>query len=510
MPSILVSYRRDDSKWITGRIVDRLEQHFGRDHVFMDIDAIPVGGDFREHLRNTLGRCDVLLAIIGPSWLASSRTGRPRILDAADWVRIEIESALTNGIPVIPVLIDEANMPKPEQLPASLQDFAYRQAAALDTGRDFHAHMDRLIQAIADCASNLSQPRRQSVAGAQGRPPAKTLEPPTASGRVTPSRQPAEAGPRIQSAPLRPAGADIVVGPHLSSSSSLLRGGQSRWRVPDVVWIGVVIAVFLALAVFGATIYNPVTPLPPDRFKSPERFQTSDAAQKPEFNPNLPFTVVEPQFDPNLPFVVVKRDERTPGKSPGGQQKQHQQTAAVAPGVTVAQRVFLYEEDAGNPQGKHFVGSTIWRTESVLDPRLPLELAIRADVEVPERRIAATWSLRRNADANLPASHTVEIMFKVPMDFADGGVSNVPGILMKQDEQSRGTPLSGHAVKFNNGFFLIGLNSIDRERNVRLLKERVWFDIPIVYNNNRRAILSLEKGTPGERAFAKAFTAWRQ
>jgi hypothetical protein len=179
----------------------------------------------------------------------------------------------------------------------------------------------------------------------------------------------------------------------------------------------------------------------------------------------------------------------------------------------VAQRVVLYEEDPGDPKGKRFVGSTIWRTETISPgPGLPPELAVRADVEIPERRIAMTWSLRRNTDPNLPASHTVEIMFKLPQDFAGGGVANVPGILMKQDEQTRGMPLSGLAVKVTNGFFLIGLNSVDadRERNMQLLKERAWFDIPIVYNNNRRAILALEKGTPGERAFAEAFRVWRQ
>ena len=137
---------------------------------------------------------------------------------------------------------------------------------------------------------------------------------------------------------------------------------------------------------------------------------------------------------------------------------------------------------------------------------------MRADVEIPERRIAMTWSLRRNSDPNLPASHTVEIMFRLPQDFPSGGVSNVPGILMKQAEQSRGTPLSGLAVKVTTGFFLIGLSSTeaDRERNVQLLKERAWFDIPVVYGNNRRAILALEKGTPGERAFEEAFKAWKQ
>ena len=140
----------------------------------------------------------------------------------------------------------------------------------------------------------------------------------------------------------------------------------------------------------------------------------------------------------------------------------------------------------------------------------PGELAIRADLEIPERRITMTMSIRRNTDQALPASHTVEIMFNLPADFPFGGVSNVPGILMKQAEQTRGAPLAGLAVKVTSGFFLVGLSAVETEmqRNMELLRERGWFDIPIVYNNGRRAILAIEKGVPGERAFAEAFAAW--
>ena len=86
-------------------------------------------------------------------------------------------------------------------------------------------------------------------------------------------------------------------------------------------------------------------------------------------------------------------------------------------------------------------------------PGQPPELAIRADVEVPERKLAMTWSFRRNTDKGLPATHTVEIMFKLPADFPAGGISNVPGILMKQAESTGGVPLAGLAVKVTPGFF---------------------------------------------------------
>jgi len=201
-----------------------------------------------------------------------------------------------------------------------------------------------------------------------------------------------------------------------------------------------------------------------------------------------------------------------------GQPGQPEQTAAAAPAgknvlAAVAQKVVLYEEDPADPQGKRFVGSAVWRTESVSPGAgQPPELAIRADFEIPERNITATMSIRRNTDQALPATHTIELMFNIPADFPFGGISNVPTILMKQAEQARGAPLAGLVVKVTPTFFLVGLQSGEGEaqHNVQLLKERPWFDIPIVYANNRRAILAVEKGTPGERAFAEAFKAWGQ
>ena len=188
------------------------------------------------------------------------------------------------------------------------------------------------------------------------------------------------------------------------------------------------------------------------------------------------------------------------------------QTPATAPAAAVAQKVVLYDEDPNDPKGKRYVGSALWRTETVSPgPGLAPELAIRADVEIPERHLRMTWSLRRNTDKALPASHTIEIMFTLPADFPEGGIANVPGVLMKQDEQARGVPLAGLAVKVTNGYFLIGLSAVDVDvqRNIQLLKERDWFDIPIVYTSGKRAILAMEKGTPGVRAFEEAFRAGR-
>lgn len=182
-------------------------------------------------------------------------------------------------------------------------------------------------------------------------------------------------------------------------------------------------------------------------------------------------------------------------------------------GALVAQKVVLYEEDQTNPNGTQFVGSAVWRTEQVApSPGQKPDVVVRAEIEIPEQKMSVRLSLRRNDDKQLPASHTVEIVFTLPPDFAHGGISNIPGVLMKQGETTRGVPLNGVAVKVTTNFFLIGLSSVDADlqRNVQLLKERSWFDIPVVYGDGKRAIIAVEKGTPGERAFTEAFAAWGQ
>ena len=177
----------------------------------------------------------------------------------------------------------------------------------------------------------------------------------------------------------------------------------------------------------------------------------------------------------------------------------------------VAQRVVLYDEDPSEPKGKQYVGTVVWRTEQIKAAGgKPGDTAVRADIEIPDRKFKMTMSFRRNTDTSLPASHTAELTFVLPPDFNGGGVGNVPGILMKSNEQARGTPLAGLAVKVTDGFFLVGLSNVetDRARNLQLLKERSWFDVPLVYTNQRRAIIAIEKGSPGERAFNDAFASW--
>lgn len=147
MPQIIISYRREDSGVITGRIFDRFVARYGRDAIFRDIDNVPIGVDFRTHIDQVLGASDVVLAIVGPHWAGPA--GSPSRLDnAADPVRVEIEAALRKSAPLIPVLVLGATMPTVAQLPESLKDFAYRNAVQLDAGQDFDVHMARVIRAV--------------------------------------------------------------------------------------------------------------------------------------------------------------------------------------------------------------------------------------------------------------------------------------------------------------------------------------------------------------------------
>ena len=146
---IFVSYRRSDTAHVAGRIYDRLVVDFGRVSVFKDVDSIPLGLDFKEYLDEKVGECKVLLAIIGDRWLDErDTTGKRRLDDPTDFVRIEIESALTRRIPVIPLLVGGASMPREEELPVSLRKLVYRNGIAIRPDPDFHRDVDRLISAL--------------------------------------------------------------------------------------------------------------------------------------------------------------------------------------------------------------------------------------------------------------------------------------------------------------------------------------------------------------------------
>ncbi len=146
---IFISYRRDDAAYVTGHINDRLREEFGDESIFTDVDRIDLGVDFRTTLDQMVSECQILLAVIGEHWLTvRNRDGGLRLQDPADFVRIEIESALQRNIPVIPLLVEGTKMPPKDDLPDSIQDFAFRNGTKIRPAPDFHTDIDRLIHSL--------------------------------------------------------------------------------------------------------------------------------------------------------------------------------------------------------------------------------------------------------------------------------------------------------------------------------------------------------------------------
>jgi hypothetical protein len=146
--SIFISYRRDDSEGEAGRLADDLAEIFQENSVFMDVNAIQPGRDFRKAIDESIHKCSVLLAILGPGWLDSKNaSGQRRLDDASDFLRLEVASALQRDIAVIPVLVRGVKMPRAEQLSSDLQELAYRNAVELTHAR-WKSDVQVLVRAL--------------------------------------------------------------------------------------------------------------------------------------------------------------------------------------------------------------------------------------------------------------------------------------------------------------------------------------------------------------------------
>ncbi|MEZ5244142.1 MAG: TIR domain-containing protein [Acidimicrobiales bacterium] len=171
MGGVFISYRRDDSQGSTGRIADRLHELLGDEiPLFLDIDSIRPGQDFREVISHTLAQCDVTLVMIGPRWLdVTDDEGNLRLTDEADLHRMEVESALASSATTIPVLVEGAAMPGPGDLPESIRELAYLHAAEVSVRR-FAADASYLAELIRGVVA--AEPT-----GAADEPPAAVVEP---------------------------------------------------------------------------------------------------------------------------------------------------------------------------------------------------------------------------------------------------------------------------------------------------------------------------------------------
>ena len=148
MEGIFISYRRDDSAGYAGRLYDRLVAHFGADIVFMDVEGIEPGTDFVKAIEGAVASCKVLIVLIGNQWLnAEDASGRRRLDDPHDFIRLETSTALARDIRVVPVLVDRAPMPRQEELPEDLQSLVRRQAVELNH-KQWEASSGELIKTL--------------------------------------------------------------------------------------------------------------------------------------------------------------------------------------------------------------------------------------------------------------------------------------------------------------------------------------------------------------------------
>lgn len=146
--TIFINYRREDSNWNALALYNELQKYFDKAQIFKDFNAIQPGDDFVESISSALQRCDVLLVLIGSKWIdMKDDTGRRRLEDPDDFVRLEISKALSRGVKVIPVMLDEAKMPRSEQLPENLQPLTRRQLVEIDPTR-FEDDVRKLAEAI--------------------------------------------------------------------------------------------------------------------------------------------------------------------------------------------------------------------------------------------------------------------------------------------------------------------------------------------------------------------------
>ena len=177
----------------------------------------------------------------------------------------------------------------------------------------------------------------------------------------------------------------------------------------------------------------------------------------------------------------------------------------------VAQKAILYEEGATASENTADAGRVVWSVvEESPAAGEPKESAIRARIEIPSRNTVLIMTIKRNGDRALPASHLIELIFAVPDDFSGGAIGQVNRFVLKESEQGRGEGLVAVPARIADGIFLIALNNLDeaKSKNETLLQSRNWIDIPLQYRTGRRALVTIEKGLPGEQVFKEVFEAW--
>ncbi|MBM3561955.1 MAG: hypothetical protein FJX48_02100 [Alphaproteobacteria bacterium] len=195
----------------------------------------------------------------------------------------------------------------------------------------------------------------------------------------------------------------------------------------------------------------------------------------------------------------------------GGQGSAVKPAAPRSPAVPVAQKAEMWVGSLAEPTkvDKIYNGSAVWRLENVGGPGEPVGSAIRGDIDIPDAKLKMTLLFRKNTDATLSASHTINVSFTVAPGSPIGGVKAIGPIQMRRSDAQSGEKVVGIPVAITENNFLIGLMRGDHEsRNILLLRSLAALDLPMQLNDGRAATINMEKGPSGERVFADAIDAW--
>ncbi len=294
-----------------------------------------------------------------------------------------------------------------------------------------------------------------------------------------------------------------------------------RWVRAAV--IGVAIAVVVGLTATAAIMLKhqpadfqpqvPVASAPADAERKAQERLPGDAPPPVIAAPATPIPPAPPGRVPPAPVAPPQQpSQQQVAAAPGPAPAAPATTEAVPLGIL--QRALLVEEpEQGSKEFKQTAGRVRWRLDNVSGGAgEPLDAAVRAEIEVPEAGLKVELLLRRNRDAALPASHTLELKFVSAGTTPNGPVRDVGVPEMRQDETMRGTPLAGIAVPVTENLFLTGLSNLggDVQRNLDLLRGRNWLMVPVRFTNGRRALLLIEKGPTGTRTIADAIQSWQQ
>lgn len=315
-------------------------------------------------------------------------------------------------------------------------------------------------------------------------PPAKVREASTAETPATVAEEPIAGDPSILAS-------DAVSGrqrPRIDVVPP--RGGRSR--LLRNVFVGSVLLVVIGLIATAAFLL---------------RDKPADLQPNAVENQNTPAESAESKYADRV------GGEARPPERPASVQGAPPQ-ASVQPEVAVSQRAVLYEENApgSNTAPASTQGRVVWRLDAVPGEQgQPLETALRAMVEFPDAGLSLAMTIRRNLDATLPASHTIELAFTQGPAGSSRSVQDVGLLQLKDEENARGSPVSGLPVRVRENLFLIGLSSLsnDIDRNTDLLLNRNWLDLAVKFTAGPRAIVSFEKGSSGTQAMQRAFEQWR-